>query len=93
MTEPTQDKNSFAVVDITGLHKHFGDNEVLKGIDLKIKRQEVVCILGKSGSGKSTLLRCINGLETFHQGTLTEMDSRCATMMLRQCASCDRTWA
>ncbi len=71
MTDPTQDKNSFAVVDITGLHKHFGDNEVLKGIDLKIKRQEVVCILGKSGSGKSTLLRCINGLETFHQGTLT----------------------
>lgn len=59
------------MVDITGLHKHFGDNEVLKGIDLKIKRQEVVCILGKSGSGKSTLLRCINGLENFHQGTLS----------------------
>lgn len=71
MTDSIQDKNNFAVVDITGLHKHFGDNEVLKGIDLKIKRQEVVCILGKSGSGKSTLLRCINGLENFHQGTLS----------------------
>jgi polar amino acid transport system ATP-binding protein len=70
MTDSIQSTNNFAVVDITGLHKRFGDNIVLKGIDLKIKRQEVVCILGKSGSGKSTLLRCINGLETFHQGIL-----------------------
>ncbi|GAA3589490.1 amino acid ABC transporter ATP-binding protein [Gibbsiella quercinecans] len=60
----------FALVDINGLHKRFGENPVLKGIDLQIKRQEVVCIIGKSGSGKSTLLRCINGLETFEQGTL-----------------------
>lgn len=71
MTDLIQERNNFAVVDITGLHKRFGDNEVLKGIDLQVKRQEVVCILGKSGSGKSTLLRCINGLETFHQGTLS----------------------
>jgi len=70
MSELSTDK-PFAVVDIQGLHKRFGDNEVLKGIDLQIKRQEVVCILGKSGSGKSTLLRCINGLESFEEGTLT----------------------
>lgn len=69
MSELSTDK-PFAVVDIQGLHKRFGDNEVLKGIDLQIKRQEVVCILGKSGSGKSTLLRCINGLESFEEGTL-----------------------
>lgn len=71
MTDYTSTDNAFAVVDIRGLHKRFGDNEVLKGIDLQIKRQEVVCILGKSGSGKSTLLRCINGLENFDEGSLT----------------------
>ena len=56
------------LVDIRGLHKRFGDNEVLKGVDLQVARGEVVCIIGKSGSGKSTLLRCINGLETFDDG-------------------------
>lgn len=50
-------------VVVTGLHKSFGDNEVLKGIDLMVKQGEVVCIIGPSGSGKSTLLRCINLLE------------------------------
>lgn len=61
----------FSLVDIHGLHKSFGATEVLKGIDLQVKRKEVVCIIGKSGSGKSTLLRCINGLETFEQGSLS----------------------
>ncbi len=61
----------YALVDIRGLHKRFGANEVLKGIDLQVGRKEVVCIIGKSGSGKSTLLRCINGLESFERGTLT----------------------
>ena len=61
----------FSLVDIRGLHKSFGATEVLKGIDLQVKRKEVVCIIGKSGSGKSTLLRCINGLETFERGTLS----------------------
>lgn len=80
----------FALVDIRGLHKRFGDNEVLKGIDLQIKRQDVVSIIGKSGSGKSTLLRCINGLETFQQGQLTvdgqaiQHDSPAALRELRQ---------
>jgi polar amino acid transport system ATP-binding protein len=59
------------LVEIKNLHKRFGDNEVLKGIDLCVKRSEVVCIIGRSGSGKSTLLRCINGLETFHQGQIS----------------------
>ena len=58
------------LIDIQGLRKCFGSNEVLKGVDLQIGRSEVVCIIGKSGSGKSTLLRCINGLENFQQGKL-----------------------
>lgn len=56
---------------IQGLRKSFGDNEVLKGIDLNVKAGEVIAIIGKSGSGKSTLLRCINGLETFQSGSLS----------------------
>jgi polar amino acid transport system ATP-binding protein len=59
------------IVEIHGLKKRFGSNEVLKGIDLSVKRGEVIAIIGKSGSGKSTLLRCINGLEVFNEGTLS----------------------
>ncbi|MFJ8076320.1 amino acid ABC transporter ATP-binding protein [Streptomyces sp. NPDC096176] len=50
-------------IEIRGLHKSFGDNQVLRGIDLDIARGEVVCVIGPSGSGKSTLLRCVNLLE------------------------------
>lgn len=71
MPIPSAHTEPFALVDIQGLRKRFGSNEVLKGIDLRIGRREVVCIIGRSGSGKSTLLRCINGLETFQDGTLT----------------------
>ncbi len=59
------------IIDIRGLRKRFGENEVLKGIDLAVRPGEVIAIIGKSGSGKSTLLRCINGLEVFQQGHLT----------------------
>ena len=59
------------IIDIRGLHKRFGNLEVLKGIDFSVQRGEVVAIIGRSGSGKSTLLRCINGLEPFQQGTLS----------------------
>ena len=52
------------VIRIEDLRKSFGDNEVLRGIDLQVQRGEVVVILGPSGSGKSTLLRCVNLLET-----------------------------
>jgi polar amino acid transport system ATP-binding protein len=51
------------VVRIVGLHKSFGDTEVLKGVDLEVDKGEVVVILGPSGSGKSTMLRCVNRLE------------------------------
>ncbi len=63
------------IVKVGALRKRFGDNEVLKGIDLDVKRGEVIAIIGKSGSGKSTLLRCINGLEVFQEGML-EVDGQ-----------------
>ncbi len=56
-------ESSAPPVVITGLHKSFGDNEVLKGIDMTVAQGEVVCVIGPSGSGKSTLLRCITLLE------------------------------
>ncbi|WP_326779964.1 amino acid ABC transporter ATP-binding protein [Streptomyces longwoodensis] len=55
-------------IEIKGLHKSFGDNHVLRGIDLEIGQGEVVCVIGPSGSGKSTLLRCVNLLEEPSQG-------------------------
>jgi polar amino acid transport system ATP-binding protein len=62
MTRPATDPNA-AAIDIQDLHKYFGSNEVLKGIDFHVDNGQVVCIVGPSGSGKSTLLRCVNRLE------------------------------
>lgn len=58
------------ILEITGLHKSFGSLDVLKGIDLSVKRSELVFVLGPSGSGKSTLLRCCNRLEEAQQGQI-----------------------
>ncbi|VPH72988.1 amino acid ABC transporter ATP-binding protein [Streptococcus pneumoniae] len=58
------------LIKIENLHKSFGKNEVLKGINLEIKRGEVVVIIGPSGSGKSTLLRSMNLLEEATKGKL-----------------------
>lgn len=59
------------LISIKGLHKYFGKNEVLKGINLDIKSGEVVVIIGPSGSGKSTFLRTMNLLETPTKGVIT----------------------
>ncbi|MGC9235437.1 MAG: amino acid ABC transporter ATP-binding protein [Thiomonas sp.] len=58
------------MVKAEGVHKRFGNIEVLKGISLDVRRGEVVCLLGASGSGKSTFLRCINHLEKIDAGRL-----------------------
>jgi polar amino acid transport system ATP-binding protein len=52
------------------VHKSFGANEVLRGIDLELENHEVVCLIGASGSGKSTLLRCVNLLESLDAGRI-----------------------
>ena len=56
------------IMTICSLQKYYGDNHVLKGIDLNIQQGESVAIIGQSGSGKSTLLRCMNGLEDYQEG-------------------------
>lgn len=56
------------MIRINNVRKNFGENEVLKGINLEVKKGEVICIIGPSGSGKSTFLRCLNGLEKVDNG-------------------------
>jgi polar amino acid transport system ATP-binding protein len=59
------------MIEVSDLHKSFGDLEVLRGIDLTVEAGEVVCVIGPSGSGKSTLLRCVNLLEQPTSGKVT----------------------
>jgi len=59
-----------AAIQVRDLHKYFGDNEVLKGIDFEVEEGHTVCVIGPSGSGKSTLLRCVNLLEAPTSGTI-----------------------
>jgi ABC-type polar amino acid transport system ATPase subunit len=58
------------LIEIRDLHKRFGSLEVLRGVNLAVRRGEVVCVIGPSGSGKSTLLRCVNGLERPYSGSV-----------------------
>ena len=61
---------SVAILEVTGLRKSFGTLEVLRGIDLTVRAQELVFVIGPSGSGKSTLLRCCNRLEEPNEGSI-----------------------
>ncbi|SHE79645.1 amino acid ABC transporter ATP-binding protein, PAAT family (TC 3.A.1.3.-) [Atopostipes suicloacalis DSM 15692] len=56
------------IIKVDNLQKSFGENEVLKSINLEVNKGEVICIIGPSGSGKSTFLRCLNGLESVNGG-------------------------
>ncbi len=62
--------DSEPMVSIRGVHKSFGDLEVLKGVSLDVMKGEVICIIGPSGSGKSTLIRCVNALNDIQQGSI-----------------------
>jgi L-cystine transport system ATP-binding protein len=58
------------MLELKNVHKSFGDNEILKGVDIKVEKGDIIVILGPSGSGKTTLLRCINFLERADKGTI-----------------------
>ncbi|MEF2966461.1 amino acid ABC transporter ATP-binding protein [Paenibacillus sp. M1] len=64
------DTKTETLLEIKGLVKQFGERRVLDGIDLQVKRGEVIVVLGPSGCGKSTLLRCLNGLESVQGGSI-----------------------
>ena len=59
------------MIEANGIHKSFQNLEILKGINLTVKKGEVVALIGPSGAGKSTFLRCLNRLETIDQGSIT----------------------
>ena len=59
-----------SLLELRGVQKFFGDNHVLKGVDLSVDEHEVICLIGPSGCGKSTLLRCVNALEPIQGGEI-----------------------
>ncbi len=65
-----QDDASRPIIEISGMHKWYGDFHVLRDINLSVRRQERIVICGPSGSGKSTLIRCINRLEEHQRGRI-----------------------
>ena len=62
--------NASAIIEIRGVYKSFGANEVLKDIALSVSAGKTFAVIGESGSGKSTLVRCINNLEPIDRGTI-----------------------
>ncbi len=67
---PAETPDDSVLLTARGIRKSFGDNEVLRSIDLEVRRGEVVVLIGPSGSGKTTVLRSLNGLETPDAGTI-----------------------
>mgnify|MGYP000858746672 FL=1 len=68
------------MIEIKNMDKNFGSLQILADINLKIEKGEIFGIIGLSGAGKSTLLRCINGLETYHRGSVKVMDTEVANL-------------
>jgi len=63
--------NDMPILEVKNIHKSFGSNEVLRGIDFSLNKGDVLVIIGSSGSGKTTLLRCLNFLENADEGSIT----------------------
>lgn len=63
-------ENNIPVIEITNLHKAFGDNEVLNGVNITVQKGEDVVILGRSGTGKSVTIKCLIGLEEADKGSI-----------------------
>jgi polar amino acid transport system ATP-binding protein len=59
-----------AFLELSNVHKRFGQNEVLRGVDMTVDEHQIVCLIGASGAGKSVLLRCVNALETIEEGVI-----------------------
>lgn len=74
------------MITLTNVCKKFGDNEVLKGIDITVKKGDVVVVLGPSGSGKTTMLRCINFLEHADEGEISvgDLEVKCKSASKQQ---------
>jgi ABC-type polar amino acid transport system ATPase subunit len=70
------------MIEVANLVKRYGPIEVLRGVNLTVRRGEVAVIIGPSGSGKSTFLRCLNGLEPFQSGSVT-LDGLCLNGQVR----------
>src|SRR6185437_16798789 len=66
----TNSPNGRPMVDAVDVHKFFHNNEVLRGVNMRVQRGEVVVVIGPSGSGKTTFLRCINHLEKINHGRI-----------------------
>ena len=72
------------VINIKGLHKSFGKNDILKGVDLTVQKGENVVVLGKSGSGKSITIKCLVGLVSADQGEIKVFDTDITTLDSQQ---------
>ena len=73
------------ILEVKNLRKRFGDTEVLKGIDLTLKKGEVLSIIGSSGGGKTTLLRCLNFLEKADSGNIIGIPNRISAVFQEDC--------
>ena len=69
------------MLEVKNIHKKFGSNEVLKGVDFKVEKGSVIAVLGNSGSGKTTLLRCISFLEQIKEKSPSMISTKISLLL------------